>query len=42
MPGFASIENVADMPDRWFGYEAVDVIVLTTSSDTFVEQLLEP
>lgn len=39
MPGFASIEKVADMPDRWFGYEAVDVVVITTSSDTFVEQL---
>ena len=39
VPGFASIENVADMPDRWFGYEAVDVMVLTTSSDSFVEQL---
>ncbi|MGH7226125.1 MAG: hypothetical protein ACRELF_23160, partial [Gemmataceae bacterium] len=39
VPGFASIENVADMPDRWFGYEAVDVMVITTSSDTFVEQL---
>jgi hypothetical protein len=41
VPGFASIENVSDMPDRWFGYEAVDVIVLTTSSDRFVEQLLD-
>ncbi|HTU19126.1 MAG TPA: hypothetical protein VMG10_13785 [Gemmataceae bacterium] len=39
VPGFASIENVADMPDRWFGYEAVDVMVITTSSDAFVEQL---
>jgi hypothetical protein len=39
VPGFASIENVADLPDRWFGYEAVDVIVLTTSSDAFVKQL---
>jgi hypothetical protein len=41
VPGFASIENVAAMPDRWFGYEAVDVIVLTTASDAFVNQLLE-
>lgn len=40
-PGFASIENIADMPDRWFGYEAVDTIVLTTSSDPFVKQLLD-
>ncbi|MGH7227222.1 MAG: hypothetical protein ACRELF_28735, partial [Gemmataceae bacterium] len=41
VPGFASIENVADMPDRWFGYDAVDAIVLTTSRDKFVEQLLD-
>ncbi len=41
VPGFASIESVAAMPDRWFGYEAVDVIVLTTASDAFVNQLLE-
>ena len=40
VPGFASIENVADMPDRWLGYDAVDVLVLTTSSDKFVDQLL--
>jgi hypothetical protein len=38
--GFASIENVADLPDRWFGYESVDVIMITTSSDGFVDQLL--
>jgi len=41
MPGFAIIDNVADMPDRWFGYDSVDVIVITTSSNKFVEQLLE-
>jgi hypothetical protein len=39
VPGFASVENVADLPDRWLGYDAVDVIVLTTASDKFVEQL---
>jgi hypothetical protein len=38
---FAFIENVAALPDRWFGYDAVDVLVLTTASDTFVNQLLE-
>jgi len=38
---FASIENIAALPDHWFGYEAVDVILLTTASDTFVNQLLE-
>jgi hypothetical protein len=41
VPGFSSIDNVADLPDRWFGYESVDVIVITTSSDTFVQQLLD-
>ena len=30
---FAFIEDVADMPDRWFGYDAVDVVVLATGSD---------
>lgn len=38
-PGFASIQNVADMPDRWFGYDAVDVMVLTTADDGFVDRL---
>src|SRR5262249_48375162 len=37
---FAFVENVAGLPDRWFGYEGVDIVVLTTASDTFVEQLL--
>lgn len=41
VPGFAAIENVFDMPDRWFGYEGVDIIVLTTSKDAFVNQLLQ-
>ncbi len=40
VPGFASIENVNDLPDRWFGYDGVDVIVITTSNDSFVDQLL--
>jgi hypothetical protein len=40
VPGFASIENVNDLPDRWFGYDGVDVIVITTSSGSFVDQLL--
>jgi len=40
VPGFASIENVNDLPDRWFGYDGVDVMVITTSSDSFVNQLL--
>jgi hypothetical protein len=36
---FAFVENVAGLPDRWFGYEGVDIVVLTTASDTFVDQL---
>ena len=27
------------MPDRWFGYEAADVVVLTTGSQTFINSL---
>ncbi|MGH7225182.1 MAG: hypothetical protein ACRELF_18325, partial [Gemmataceae bacterium] len=38
---FVTIEKVADMPDRWFGYEAVDVLVLTTADDAFVADLLK-
>src|SRR5262249_6258226 len=36
---FAFVENVAGLPDRWFGYEGVDIVVLTTASDTFVDEL---
>jgi hypothetical protein len=41
VPGFASIQKVADLPDRWFGYEAVDVLILTTSGNEFVQGLLD-
>ncbi len=41
IPGFASIQKIADLPDRWFGYEAVDVLVLTTSGDAFAQGLLD-
>jgi hypothetical protein len=41
IPRVASIESVADLPDRWFGYEGVDVAVITTSNDTFVAELLD-
>ena len=30
----AAITNVADMPDQWFGYQACDLVVLTTGSAT--------
>jgi hypothetical protein len=36
------IEDVERMPDRWFGYECVDVVILTTSNGEFVGKLLEP
>jgi hypothetical protein len=35
------LDNARDLPDRWFGYDAVDIVVLTTASDTFVRELLE-
>jgi hypothetical protein len=38
----AFIDNVRDLPDRWAGYDAADVVVLTTSSDTFVKELGTP
>jgi hypothetical protein len=40
-PGFAYVERVSELPDRWFGYEAVDVVVLATSGDAFITQLLQ-
>jgi hypothetical protein len=39
--GFAVLENAALLPDRWYGYEAADVVLLTTANTTFVTQLLE-
>ena len=35
---FAHVDDVAHMPDRWFGYDAVDVVVLTTGGEV-VEKL---
>ncbi len=29
----AAITSVADMPDQWFGYQAADLVVLTTGGD---------
>ncbi len=37
---FAYIDDIATMPDRWFGYDAADVVVLTSGSQSFVESLL--
>jgi hypothetical protein len=36
---FAAIDTLAQMPTRWFGYQAVDVMVLTSSSESFVTSL---
>ncbi len=38
--GYARITKVADMPDQWFGYDAADVIILTTDNDTFMNELI--
>jgi hypothetical protein len=38
---FVFAEDVTFMPDRWVGYQAVDVVVLATGSETFVKRLLE-
>jgi hypothetical protein len=37
----AVLDNVAALPDHWFGYEAADVVVLATGGDTFITQLLQ-
>jgi hypothetical protein len=37
----AFLESVERLPDRWFGYEAADLIILPTGSDKFVTDLLE-
>jgi hypothetical protein len=41
VPGFAAVEDVALLPDRWFGYDAADVVVLATGSEAFVGGLLK-
>ena len=37
----AFLENVERMPDQWFGYDAADVVILTTGNAAFVKQLLD-
>ena len=37
--GYGRINKVDDMPDRWFGYDAADVIILTTDNDNFMKDL---
>ena len=36
---YARIDEVEDMPDRWFGYEAADVVILTTDKRDFITKL---
>jgi hypothetical protein len=38
---FAVIEKVELLPDRWFGYDAVDLVVLCTSRREFVNALAQ-
>lgn len=41
----AAVTNVRELPDQWFGYQAADLIVLTTGGGTppeFVDELFEP
>jgi YD repeat-containing protein len=38
---FAFAEDAGDLPDRWFGYDAVDVVVLATGKADFVNQLAQ-
>ncbi len=37
----AFLENLEQMPDQWFGYDAADVVVLTTGKAAFIGQLLD-
>lgn len=38
---FAFVEDVEAMPDRWFGYGGVDVVVLSTRDPQFVARLAQ-
>jgi hypothetical protein len=40
LKNLARIDSVAQMPDQWFGYEAADVVVLTTRNADFVTALI--
>jgi hypothetical protein len=39
VPGFAAIQTVEELPDRWYGYDGADTVILTTSSDTIITAL---
>lgn len=38
----ASITDVDDLPDQWFGYDAADLVVLTTADGDFARRLFGP
>jgi hypothetical protein len=38
---FADIQQVEQMPTRWFGYHAVDVVVLPSGNEAFIKRLSE-
>ncbi|HEV3145806.1 MAG TPA: hypothetical protein VGZ47_18095 [Gemmataceae bacterium] len=37
----AAIENAAELPTQWFGYNTVDLVILTTGNAEFVNGLLD-
>jgi hypothetical protein len=36
---FADVQQVKQLPTRWFGYQAVDVIILPSGTEVFIEEL---
>jgi len=38
---YAYLDTFKDLPDRWFGYDAADVVVLPTGNERFVRDLVE-
>jgi hypothetical protein len=36
----ACVDQVSQLPDRWFGYEGVDLVILSTGDRIFLNQLL--
>lgn len=38
---FAYLDRVEQLPTRWFGYQGADLLILTTSKETFIKGLVE-
>jgi hypothetical protein len=38
---YAYLDTLKDMPDRWFGYDAADIVFLTTGNEKFLRDLVE-